>query len=373
MIDLGHISILDHHAHPLLKREATADLAGFRQWFTESTDGEIHANHVEHTIFFQTAIRWLAELLDCQPIVSAVLEARKALDYEAWVERLFTEANISMLLCDYGYGGEQSLNHQEMATLLPCDVRPILRLETLAEQLIIQYETFEPMLEAYQSIVGKARSRGYVAFKSIAAYRTGLSITKSSFRKAKATFAPWKQMAERDGRIRLVSQPLGDYLLWIALEAAATQSLPVQFHTGFGDNDADLREANPLLLQPLIEQTDAQIVLLHAGWPFYREAAHLASLYPHAWLDLSLAIPFATTGIPTMLREVLGMAPQSKIMFATDAFTMPEIYWLAAKWGRWGLSKVLEEFLKEGFLDETGIFETAEMILNGNASELYGL
>lgn len=72
-----------------------------------------------------------------------------------------------------------------------------------------------------------------------------------------------------------------------------------------------------------------------------------------------------------MLRDVLGMAPLSKVMFATDAFTMPEIYWLAAKWGRWGLERVLDGFVDDGFLDEAGAFKVGEMVLNGNARELY--
>jgi hypothetical protein len=222
-------------------------------------------------------------------------------------------------------------------------------------------------------VVSQARARGYVAFKSIAAYRTGLAIQKPDRREAAAAFKLWRKVAERDGRVRLASQPLGDFLLWIALEHAAVQALPVQFHTGFGDSDADLQGANPLLLRPLIERTEAQIVLLHAGWPFYREAAHLASLYGHVWLDLSLAVPFATVGIPGMLRDVLGMAPLSKVMFATDAFTMPEIYWLAAKWGRWGLGRVLAEFVEDGFLDEVGALAVGEMVLNGNARGLYGV
>jgi predicted TIM-barrel fold metal-dependent hydrolase len=96
----------------------------------------------------------------------------------------------------------------------------------------------------------------------------------------------------------------------------------VQFHTGFGDSDADLRTANPLHLRAVIEKyPKVQLVLLHAGWPYYRELAHLAAIYGNVWMDLSLAVPFATTGIPTMMRDVLGMAPFSKIMFATDAVT----------------------------------------------------
>jgi hypothetical protein len=74
-----------------------------------------------------------------------------------------------------------------------------------------------------------------------------------------------------------------------------------------------------------------------------------------------------------MLRDVLGMAPFSKVMFATDAFVMPEIFWLAARWGRWGLGRVLDEFMTEGFMSADEAWSAAEAILNGNAGHLYQL
>src|SRR6185503_10794420 len=105
-MDLSTIPIVDHHAHPLLKAEATATAANFRQWFTEATDGEVHVRHVPHSLFFRTGVRWLAELRNCEPTLEAYLAARAALPYEGWVHRLFQEANIRVLLCDYGYQGE---------------------------------------------------------------------------------------------------------------------------------------------------------------------------------------------------------------------------------------------------------------------------
>lgn len=372
-MDLSSVAIVDHHAHPLLPPEATAEAAAFRQWFTESTDPQIHARHVPHTLFFRSALRWLAELLDCAPTVEAILTARAEQDYKAWGQRLFIDANISMVLCDYGYQGETAYGQAEMSALLPCPVRPILRLETLAQSLIVEQESFTALIDSYVAAVGRARADGYVALKSIAAYRTGLDIDQFSRSEAEAAYIPLKEAARRDSRVRLDSKPLLDYLLWLAVEQAAVQQLPVQFHTGFGDRDADLRTANPLHLRHLIEHTNTPLVLLHAGWPFYRETAHLASIYPHVWLDLSLAIPFATTGIPTMLGDILGMAPFSKLLFATDAFTMPEIFWLAARWGRWGLGRVLDSFISDGFLAEGEAWKAAEAILGTNARALYGL
>ena len=372
-MDLSHIPIIDHHAHPLHRPETTGAREAFLSWFTESTDPVIHREHVLHTLFLRTAVRWLAPLLDCEPTLESVLAARAQQEPTAWTRRLFSDANIAQVLCDYGYGGPMAYTPAEMTALLPCPVRPILRLETLAQDLILQHESFTQVVEAYVNSVSHAREAGYVALKSIVAYRTGLAIAPVATNEAAEAFTAVKEAAGRHGQVRLDDPVLTPFFIWLALEQNVNQQLPLQFHTGFGDKDADLRRANPLLLRTAIEQWSVPIVLLHAGWPFYREAAHLASLYSHVWLDLSLAIPFATTGIPAMLRQVLGMAPWSKILFATDAFTMPEIYWLAAKWGRWGLGQVLREMITADFITTQEAPQAAEMILNGTARQLYSV
>ncbi len=373
MIDLSAVPIIDHHAHPLSRGSATAEAATFRRWFTESTNPDIHRDHVPHTLFLRSAVRWLAEELDCAPTLETVLEARAALNYKEWTRRLFKQANIETLLCDYGYSGPGVYSHQEMVDLLPCEVRPILRLESLAEELIHQTRSFSEMVEAFVEKLRLARSEGIIALKSIIAYRTGLAISLPDHDAARRGFLAIKESTTANQPVRLADKAILDYLFWLSLEEAERQELPLQIHTGFGDQDADLLKANPLHLRPVIGNTRAPLVLLHAGWPYYRETAHLASLYPHVWLDISLAIPFATTGIPTMLRDILGMAPSSKILFATDAFTMPEIFWLAARWGRWGLGQVLGEMVEARFLDAGEATAVAWQILNGNARYLYHL
>lgn len=370
-MDLTNIPLVDHHAHPLSRAAATSTPHSFRRWFTESTDPEIHRRHVPQTLFFRTAIHWLAEALACPPTLEDVLQARAALSYASWTSMLFKQANIQLLLCDYGYSGDQVLTHEEMQSLLPCEVHPILRLETLAEELITSHETLQNMVDDFLTRVQRARSDGYHALKSIIAYRSGLDIALPSQELARRAFDRAKIELRSSGRFRLEEKPLCDYLVWHAAEMAEAQQLPLQLHTGFGDRDADLLSANPLHLRTLIESVRAPLVLLHAGWPYYRETAHLASLYPHVWLDLSLAIPFATIGIPAMVRDVLGMAPFSKVMFATDAFTMPEIYWLAARWGRWGIGVVLQELVEGSLLNEEEAYEAARLLLGGNALALY--
>ncbi len=371
MLDLDHIPIFDHHAHPLLPTEATAVPQTFQRWFTESSDPLVHKRDTPHTLFLRSGVRWLAELLDCEPTLAAVLEARGKRPYTQWIRQLFKDARIEHVLCDYGYLAENGYDAEMMNAVLPCPVQPILRIESLAEQLICEQPTFFTFVEVFRGALTNARAEGVVAFKSVAAYRSGLEVKRPSTRDAHNAFKRLKKIADCSDNVRLDDKPLNDFLLGIVVEEAAQQQTPIQFHTGFGDQDADLRTANPLGLRPLIEQTDAPLVLLHAGWPYYRELAHLAAIYPHVYIDLSLAIPFATTGIPTMLRDILGMTPHNKILFATDAFTMPEIYWLAARWGRWGLSKVLTEFVDVGFLTQQEALGTAEAILFVNARRLY--
>ena len=78
---------------------------------------------------------------------------------------------------------------------------------------------------------------------------------------------------------RLTSKPLLDYIFGIAAEWCATHDLPLHLHTGFGDRDVDLRLANPLHLRPLLESGrlgQSPLVLLHASYPYAREAAYLA-------------------------------------------------------------------------------------------------
>lgn len=60
----------------------------------------------------------------------------------------------------------------------------------------------------------------------------------------------------------------------------------VQFHTGLGDSDISLVHASPAHMQPLIEDYPQTIfVLLHAAYPYTKDAGYLCSIYPNVMLD----------------------------------------------------------------------------------------
>jgi hypothetical protein len=375
-VDLGAVPILDQHCHALLRDGAVTDAAAYAGFFTESDDPTMHARHVPETVFYRWAIRELAGTLAVAPTAEAVLAARGGMSADALAQRLLGEAKIAVLLVDHGYRTDQTWPPAELASRVPCRVLPILRLEALAQSLIVRHETFDAVLDAYSASVEKARADGFVALKSIIAYRTGLAAQPTSRAAAAAAFGPVKERARRDGRVRLAAKPLNDYLLVRALEIAERQAMPVQIHTGFGDADLDLREANPLHLRPLLESgryANVPFVLLHASYPYVRELGYLAAIYANVYADVGLAIPHLAAEIPTMLRQLLGLTPSTKVVYSSDASQIPELFWLAARWGRRGLGTVLDELIALGALDEGAALRVGRRVLGGNAAEIYGL
>jgi predicted TIM-barrel fold metal-dependent hydrolase len=249
----------------------------------------------------------------------------------------------------------------------------VLRLESLIETLIVETGSFPELEEAYRARLTDVRTQGIVALKTIAAYRGGLQIAPRSQAEARALYPTLKTRAERTGQVRLTERPLLEYLLRVGLEQAAAQELPVQFHTGFGDNDVDLRTANPLHLRPLFEDETLRgvsFVLLHT-FPYCREAGYLAAVYGNVFADLSLTIPFTAHGGAAALLAALELAPLSKLLLATDAFSIPELFYLGARYLRESLAAALTQLRQSGWLAGDAIEPAARQMLYANAAAIY--
>ncbi len=374
MIDLSDIPIIDHHAHSLLKTAQPLSMERFQGFFTENGDATVKARDVPHTILWQWGIRDLAGYLGCEPTAEAVLAARNAVPLADLANGMWRDQNSETLIIDYSFRGAENYTPEELRATFNQKIELLLRLETFAQDLIMEHATFTQLLDAFVAGVEGARTAGHCGLKSIIAYRTGLDIAWRTRDEASRAFGEVKDLAYRQGSIRLANKPLCDFLVLTALDIANRQAMPFQFHTGFGDADINLLTANPLHLRPVIEKfTNVSFVLLHAGYPYVRELGYLAAIYPHVYMDLSLAIPFITTLIPTMIHEALALTPTNKIMYSSDAFSIPEIYWLANKWGRAALERVLGEIVQAGALTEAQARQAGERILNTNARGVYGV
>ena len=75
----------------------------------------------------------------------------------------------------------------------------------------------------------------------------------------------------------------------------------------------------------------------------------------------------------SILRAVLGAALHSRIMVGTGQHGIPEMAWISAKIIRKSLSDILDHAVEQELLTKEQAYETAEMILYGNAARMYRL
>lgn len=373
-LDLSDIPIVDNHAHPLVRSQPRSP-SELRRHFFEAHSPVVADRHGPSAVQYRWAVRQLASFLHIDPSETALIQYRESLPLAEYAGKLAAGAGLAWLLLDEGYPPPHvSHTWSEMERMLGVRVGRVLRLETLVQELMAAHGSFAELVAAFDSEVGSARRSGYVGLKSIAAYRTGLAIATVQEEDAERAFR--EAQREMETR-RLTSKPLIDFFVRRGLRHAASQALPVQFHTGYGDPDLDLRLANPLHLRLLFEDpalSEVPIVLLHESYPFTAEAAFLAAVYPNVYVDLAFSLP------PLDLLELrrvagiaLGTAPASKVMVSSDGVEIPEHYWLGAVRARQVLSFVLGAMVEAGELEATEAAELGRLVLHDNAVALYRL
>ncbi|KAG6771831.1 hypothetical protein D5086_012809 [Populus alba] len=368
------VGLVDAHAHNIVALDSSFS---FINAFTEAT-GTAALSFAPHSLSFKRNVREIAELYGCENSLKGVEEYRRSSGLESSSLKCFEAARISALLIDDGLKLDEKLGIEWHRSLAPF-VGRILRIETLAEEILDSEipdgwtldkftEAFVTKLKSYPFIADKI-----VGLKSIAAYRSGLEINTNVARKDAE-----KGLTEvlRDGNpTRIANKSLIDYIFTMSLEVSLSFDLPMQIHTGFGDKDLDLRLSNPLHLRMLLEDerfSKCRVVLLHASYPFSKEASYLASVYPQVYLDFGLAIPkLSVQGMISSVKELLELAPIKKVMFSTDGYAFPETYYLGAKKARECLFSVLRDACIDGDLTLAEAIEAAKDIFALNAIKFY--
>jgi predicted TIM-barrel fold metal-dependent hydrolase len=319
--------------------------------------------------------RWCGPVLDLDPAVTpdAYVARRNALTRSTrpgtgLTGRLLSAAGCAGLLVDTGFAAPGSVSLAELTELSGAEVREVVRLETVAEELAASGCTADGFAAAYGDLLAERTSRA-VAVKSIIAYRHGLDFdpARPSRREVAAAAGDWL----RSEQARLTDPVLLREVLW----AGVDRGLPVQLHTGFGDPDLNLRRADPLLAMDFLASLSGagvQVVLLHC-YPFHRGGAFLAQAYPHVYLDLGLTINYAGARAAAVLAEALELAPFGKVLYSSDAFGLPELVYLGARLWRNAMAEVLGGWIAAGHWVEADAIRVARLIGAANAVRLYGL
>jgi len=372
IVDLSDLSVVDGHCHPLLPDPWAVSPAALLDRFSEGRPGSMAA-HVPHTGYYRRAVRALAALYQVEPIPEAILARRRTLGPEI-ARRLLVERGVAALLVDTGYP-PQAMSLAEMRGLLPCPIHEVFRIEGCAEALLTRALPYPEFLEAVRRELRAATER-CVALKTIIAYRSGLAVRAWNPDEIGDAYGRALGRGQAGGGWRLTEKPLLDSLFAEALAVASATGRPLQIHTGFGDPDIDLLQANPLLLRPILEDpawAGVRLVLLHMAYPYCREAGFMAAVWPQVFVDLSQMPMFLGAGSVPPLLEILALAPASKLLYGSDVGALPELFGLAADWTRAALGEALGWLVERGELTVEEARATGRRILSENALALHGL
>ncbi|KAJ7972323.1 Glutamate-ammonia ligase-like protein [Quillaja saponaria] len=366
------VELVDAHAHNIVALDSNFP---FIRGFSEA-DGEA-LSYSTHSLSFKRSLREIAELYGSELSLHGIEQYRRVSGLQSISSICFEAARISAILIDDGLELDKKHDIGWHKTLAPV-VGRLLRIERLAEKILDEgmpdgsswtLDKFtETFVEKLKSVTGEI-----FGLKSIAAYRSGLEINTNVSKKDAEEGLTELLLAGKP--VRITNKNLIDYVFLHSLEVALSCDLPMQIHTGFGDKDLDMRLANPLHLRSLLEDkrySKCRLVLLHASYPFSKEASYLASVYPQVYLDFGLAIPkLSVHGMISSVKELLELAPIKKVMFSTDGYAFPETFYLGAKKAREIVFSVLHDACIDGDLSVPEAVEAANDIFAQNAIHFY--
>ncbi|WP_030936003.1 amidohydrolase family protein [Streptomyces sp. NRRL S-646] len=364
---LDALELVDHHCHGLVDADLTRE--DFEDLITE---GAAWPGISPFDSPVGVAIRrHCAPLLDLPRHAppDEYLARRAELGAHEVHRRFLTAARTSTFCVDTGYAPKLLTTPAELAGTAGGTAYEVVRLEGVAEAVAAQGVEPDDYGDAFQAAALEAVQRpGVVAVKSVAAYRTGFDLDPARPSDAEVTEAA-RHWPARGGR--LDDPVLVRHLLWTAVDLG----LPLQLHTGFGDNDIRLHRVDPSHLTDWLHLTAGAIpVLLLHCWPYQRQAAYLAAVFEHVYLDVGLTLHYVGPArARAVLEEAMEITPFRKLLYSSDAYGVAEFYCLGALSFRRGLAGLLQDRVDADELGLPDALRFAEWAGAHNASRVYGL
>ncbi len=368
------LALIDHHVHGVVTGDL--DRAGFELLLTEAPGPAAPGTSMFDSQLGFAVRRWCAPVLDLEPYAGAgeYLRRRAELGAAEVNRRLLTAAGVAMWLVDTGYQGDQLTTPGQMAGASGTPARPIVRLETVAEQVARDGTSAGDFADSFARVLAEATaSASAVGYKSVVAYRFGFDFDPARPGKADVAAAAGRLLSSIDAGpgARLDDEVLLRHLIWTAVDTG----LPVQFHVGFGDPDVRLHRSNPSLLHDFLlatQEAGTPVMLLHC-YPFHREAGYLANVFPHVYMDVGAILNHVGARSAAVLAEALELTPFSKMLYSSDAFGLPELHYLGAIGFRRDIARVTGGFVSDGAWRAGDADRVCELIGSANAARVYRL
>jgi predicted TIM-barrel fold metal-dependent hydrolase len=249
----------------------------------------------------------------------------------------------------------------------------LLQMDPLLKNLLTSNGSYAEFLRSFQDAVEKSiRNDGFVGIKSHLGELVGFGAPQVEADEAARIYAA-AAAGEGEAFKKLYMA------VWLATMLQAQElKFPIHIHTGITGSlwNGPVANTDPFLLVPILRQSrflQTRLVLLHAGHPWMQHAGMMAHTFPHVWVDMGWATPWTSQRIVECYRDVLGLAPLSKLMIGSGGHGSPEISWLAAKTAKVALGEVLTDAVRLELMTEKDADKTGRMILHDNAARMYRL
>jgi predicted TIM-barrel fold metal-dependent hydrolase len=374
IMTIDAVALVDHHVHGAAP--GALDGPGIEWMLTESVAPAPPGTTMWDTPLGFAIRRWCAPLLDLEPSApaAAYLERRAELGAAEVNRRFLTAARVDAWLVDTGYLSDQVMTPGQLAEASGAPALEIARLEAVAERVARSGISAAGFAGGFADALRDAIAAGAVGFKSIAAYRHGLDFDPAPPTAAQVSAAAgrWLAAIDADPAAARLADPV---LLRAVIWAAVRTGLPLQFHVGLGDPDARLHRADPGHLHDFLlasQDSGAAVMLLHC-YPYHRQAACLANVFPHVYLDVGEALNHVGASSVAVLAEALEVAPFHKQLYSSDAYGLAELHYLGAAGFRRDLDRVIGGFIADGAWSRGDGDRVAQLIGAGNARRVYGL
>lgn len=368
------VGLVDHHCHGVVVGDL--DRAALESYISESDWPAPGATSHFDTPLGLSILRHAAPVLDLAPGCSAdaYVARRRELGAAEVARRLLGGGRFSELLVDTGYCADAITDPAALADLAGARAHTVVRIESVAEALADEAASPDAFLAELPVRLASAAATA-VGFKTIVAYRYGFDLdpARPPLDEVVPALAAWLG----DGRrLRRIDDPvLLRHVLWAAVDAATPRGLPLQVHAGFGDADLVLHKADPVVFTPFVravQPTGVPLVFLHC-YPYLRQAAYLAHVYPHVYFDAGLGLHYTGASSTRLLAEAMELAPFSKHLFSSDGFGVPELHFLGASRFRRSMTAVLTRWIELGDADAEQADRIFRMVASDNARSLYRL
>ncbi|MCJ7684196.1 MAG: amidohydrolase family protein [Desulfobacteraceae bacterium] len=388
MLDFTQCPVVDNHCHVLQPEKKTVEPIGLAREFLHgmgdtpiagvdkvklwgATDDLLF--HFPHMGVVLTVVCQLAKLFGCEPELSAVTAERNRRTAEiglaGYAKLLYQDAGIVCSVMDSNLPiNDPILDLTPGLKVRLCQMDPLLR------KLIPLSGSYAELLRSFQESVAKAiRQDGFVGIKTHLGEQVGFGAAPVEADEAERLF-PAAKAGDAEAFKKLYMA------VWLATMLQAQDlNVPVHVHTGITGTpkwEGPVANTDPFLLVPILKQPrflKTRLVLLHAAHPWMQHAGMMAHCFPHVWVDSSVVSPWNSQRIAESFRDLIAMAPLSKLMIGSGGSSSPEESWLAAKTAKIALGEVLTDSVRLGLMAERDAEKAGRMILHDNAARMYGL